>query len=343
MQLTSVRQKLVFLSLVALLWGCSQGRQGTTAAQESVAAAAQDTAAPVAPAVAPTGRLSGALGTSTTNPVNANDAAAELTSSAVTATDGQRQFIRTAHAEFRVRDVYQSSLAIESIVAAHGGFVVKNDTGAETQSNQSRSEGNGKRIELSEYTTRGTMVVRVPSAKTQAFLLAIVGQVEFLDHRTFEAEDAQFELLRQQLASQRNQETQQEIGQAAEQGGKLDQKTDALQTRDQAKAARDEALVAQKEFEDKIAFSTIDLSMYQTPKIRATEMVDVEAEFARNTPGFFERFRISLQNGWQGLLDVLIGLAAVWPLWLVAALLWIVIRRFSRRLSAGPNVTPNAK
>jgi hypothetical protein len=330
MRLPSLRQRIVFLILVAMLWGCSQGRHDLAAAQDSTPAAQA-----VAPAAPPTGRLAGELSTPAQSQLSANDVAAELTSSAVTATDAQRKFIRTAHAEFRVKDVYQSSLAIENIAAAHGGFVVRNDIGAESRSNQSRSEGNGKRIELSEYTTRGTMVVRVPSERTQAFLLAIVGQIEFLDHRTFEAEDAQFQLLRLQLAAQRGQETQQEIGQAAEQGGKLDQKTEALQTRDQAKAARDEAVVAQKEFDDKIAFSTIDLSMYQTPKIRATEMVDVEAEFARNSPGFFERLGISLREGWQGLLDVLIGLAALWPLWMVVGLLWVVIRRFSRRHSPG--------
>ena len=51
------------------------------------------------------------------------------------------------------------------------------------------------------------------------------------DARSFEARDAQFDLLRQQLAWRRNQDAQQDIGTAIEVGGKLGQKTDAIAAR----------------------------------------------------------------------------------------------------------------
>lgn len=250
--------------------------------------------------------------------------AAQLGSSAATYTDAQRKFIRTAQARFRVKDVYQSALAIEDAVAAQGGFVVSNQIGTEVRNVQRRPKGEGKLIELAEYSVRGDLSVRVPTDNTQAFLRSIIDQMEFLDRRGFEATDAQFALLRQQLAYQRNQEAQQELGQATQEGGKLGHKAEAIAARGEARSSRDEALIAQKEFEDKVAFSTIDLSLYQSPKVRQTEVTDVEAVFREHSPGFFPRLGDSLRSGWYGFLEALLYLIKFWSVWLLAfgALVW---------------------
>lgn len=256
--------------------------------------------------------------------------AQQLASSAATYTDAQRKFIRTARAQFRVADVYRSALAIEDVAAAQGGFVTRNDISAQTGAVQRRPMGEGKLLELAEYTVHGEVAVRVPSDKTQEFLRAIVDQMEFLDSRNFEAMDAQFQLLRQQLAYQRSQETQQELGVATAQGGRLSHKAEAIGARSDAKLARDEALVAQKEFEDRVAFSTIQLSLYQSPRIRKTELADVEAVFEANSPGFFARLGSSLSVGWHGALNLLVELAKLWPLWLAAMIAFFGYRRLRR-------------
>lgn len=316
------------LAIVGLLLGFAAGCARQHEAAESQVASAETAAeavaaAPPAPADTPAPQAASAAADAPTT--------AQLASSAATYTDAQRKFIRTAHAEFKVKDVYQSALAIEDVVAAHGGFVVKNDVDTQVGVVQRRPKGGGKLLELAEYTVHGSLTVRVPSDRTQEFLRAIVTQMEFLDGRSFEARDAQFELLRQQLAWRRNQEAQQDIGAAVEDGGKLGQKADAISARNDAKSARDEALIAQKEFEDRVAFSTIELSLHQSPRIRQTELIDTEAVFAQNSPGFFNRLGSALSVGWYGVLDVLLALMQVWPLWLlIAAGIW-AWRRWRRK------------
>lgn len=304
---------LVMLTLAA----CSQQQHESADApmtESTVESAAMD----AAPSSAPVAKADVA------------NAAAQLDSSAATYTDDQRQFIRTANVEFRVRDVYRSALAIEDIVAAQGGFVTKNDIRSHIESVQSRPGGDGNLIELATYTTRGTLQVRVPSAHTQRFLRAIVTQVEFLDRRQFEAVDAQFELLRQQLTQQRNQEAQQALGEATAEGSKLGHKADAIAERNDAKAGRDEALIAQKTFEDRVAFAIIDLSLYQPPQIRRTERLDVDAVMRREGPGFFARAGHALSMGWYGLLTALVALLKLWPLWLVLLAVGLLGRRLRR-------------
>jgi hypothetical protein len=318
---------ILLLLLLVGLSACSRSAQ-----HESASIAADADAAQAEGGAAPTRAASPSAALAASAVEEDSRATAEqVASSAATYTDAQRKFIRSAQAEFRVDDVYRSALAIEDVVAAQGGFVVKNDIAAQTLNTQRRPMGNGKLLELAEYTVRGRLTVRVPSGNTQAFLRAIVGQMAFLERRNFEAMDAQFQLLRQQLAYQRSQQAQHDLGQAAQQDGRIDRKADVIQARGDAKSARDEALIAQKEFEDRIAFSTIDLSLYQASKIRKTELTDVEAVFQQNGPGFFARLGDSLRVGWHGVLDAVIELAKPWPLWLLVAVGAIAYRRFRKR------------
>ncbi|HTD29282.1 MAG TPA: DUF4349 domain-containing protein [Xanthomonadaceae bacterium] len=326
----------VFGLLLASLTACGQQASKEAAEYRDAPAAppagavmdknAVAAGAPVASAPALASREE-APGSSPTTP----EVTAQMASSAATYTDARRKFIRTAHAEFRVKDVYLSALAIEDIAAAQGGFVIRNDISAQTQSVQRRPSGDGKLTELAEYTLRGELTVRVPSEKTQTFLRALVGQIDYLDHRTFEATDAQFDILRQQLAYQRGQEAQQDLGQAEQQGGKLGQKAEAIGARNDAKVGRDEALIAQKQFEDRVDFSTIDLSLYQSPKIRQTQLIDVEAEFRNHGPRFFARLESSLRVGWYTGVDVLLGLIAAWPLWLAIAVGIVLVRGLRKK------------
>jgi Domain of unknown function (DUF4349) len=266
--------------------------------------------------------------------------AADVSSSATTYEDGKRKFIRSAQAQFRVKDVYRSALAIEDVAAAQGGFVVNNNIYAQANQTQRRPAGHGMLIELTEYTVRGDITVRVPSDNTQAFLRAIANQMEFLEQRSFTAADAQFQILRQQLAFQREQDAQRQIGQAAQQGGRIIDKVDAISAQSGAKLQRDEALIQQKEFEDKVEFSTISLSLAQLSKIRKTELPDVEAIFRDNSPGFLARLGDSLSIGWYAVLDVFVALMRAWPVWLLLIAAFVGFRRW--RANRRPPPLPKA-
>jgi hypothetical protein len=333
MELNTVTRAAACMTLIVAVAACAKKEETSAAAPhmnkmaESVAPEARRGIAapppPPPPAAAPAAAADMA--------VTAATPSQQMGSSAATYTDGERKFIRTANARFRVKDVYVAALGIEDTVASHGGFVVKNGINAETVSTQHYPIGDGKLMELTEYKVQGHLIVRVPSAKTQEFLRAIVGHVAFLDQRNFSARDAQFDLLRQQLDMIRNQETQSDLGQAVRDGGRLIQKTDAITMRNDIKAARDAAHIAKKEFEDQVAFSTIELTLYQPSKVLQTERVDVSSMYRQFRPGFFSRMGEQLRSGWEGLIDVVLGLVGIWPVLLIGALLLPVLLRVSGR------------
>lgn len=261
------------------------------------------------------------------------DMRTQLQSAANTQATGGRRFIRTASVAFGVRDVYRSALSIEDLVARFGGFVERNDIHTEVNETRGHTGRDGVRVELSSYTLQGVLTVRVPSERTQEFLRALASQIEFLDERKFEATDAQFDLLRQQLAFARNQDAQAALAQVASAPGKTGEKADALGARVDAQAQRDEATVSRAELEDRIAFARIGLALHQPPQLRRSERPDLEVAMRREGPGFFARVGDALVQGGRLGLDLIVGLAYLWPLWLVVALAVFAVRvqRRSRR------------
>lgn len=327
MRMPRIHRVVPLLIVSVLATSCSKHDMAPADAETAAASAPamEEMAADAAAAAAPQKILEAPV------PQGPGVAASQLASDALVQTDPQRRFIRTATAAFQVKDVYRTALAIEDEVAKQGGFVVDNDIQAQEQRVQSRPIGNGKRLELAEYRLQGELTVRVPSERTQVFLRAIASQMEFLDRRNFSARDAQFELLRQQLARQRAQDQQQELGDAVQAGGKLGDKADAIQARGEARSSRDEALIAQKEFEDRVAFSTITLSLHQDVQVRSRERVDVDAVFRANGPGFFSQLGESLAAGWRVCLQAVVALATLWPLWLLVLAGVIGWRRWPRK------------
>ena len=311
------------LIVLLLAASCSRHERAADADATAESAPAMGEAAADAAAAAPQNREAPMLQGPGVDP-------SQVASEVATQVDPQRRFIRTAQAQFQVKDVYRTALAIEDEVASQGGFVVDNEISSQVQRVLSRPLAPGKRLELTEYSLQGQLTVRVPSERTQAFLRAVAAQMEFLDRRSFSARDAQFDLLRQQLASQRAQDEQRELGDAVQAGGKLADRTDAIQSRGAARATRDEALIAQKEFEDRVAFSTITLSLRQDAQVRRAERVDVDAVFRDNGPGFFSRLGESLAVGWRAALDIVIALAALWPLWLMVVAVGLAWRRWRK-------------
>ena len=311
------------LIVLLLAASCSRHERAADADATAESAPAMGESAAVAAAVAPQNREAPMLQGPGVDP-------SQVASDVATQVDPRRRFIRTAQAQFQVKDVYRTALAIEDEVASQGGFVVDNEISSQVQRVLSRPLAPGKRLELTEYSLQGQLTVRVPSERTQAFLRAVAAHMEFLDRRSFSARDAQFDLLRQQLASQRAQDEQRELGDAAQAGGKLADRTDAIQSRGAARATRDEALIAQKEFEDRVAFSTITLSLRQDAQVRRAERVDVDAVFRDNGPGFFSRLGESLAVGWRAALDIVIALAALWPLWLTVVAAGVAWRRWRK-------------
>jgi hypothetical protein len=292
-----IKKLTLSFTLIALLVACGKAPEKVSARAESAPAPASAAPASASDAASPASKPGAEITTA-----NKTEQLSS-TASTSTAVDTERKFIRTADAEFAVKDVYQSALAIEDAVNANGGFVTANNIRAEKLNNEHYAKGDGNIIDITEYQVTGTLTVRVPSNKTQDFLRAVANQIEFLDERNFSAVDAQFEILRQKVITA---------------------------TADN-RSERGDSRVAEKEFADRVAYATINLNIYQPNKVRQSEYADINAAVLENRPSFFKRLGQSLATGWYGVLDIFIALANFWPIWFGIVLVYFASRRLKAK------------
>lgn len=261
--------------------------------------------------------------------------------------DGSRQFIIHVNLRAQVADVYQAVLAIEEAVQAQGGFVADNTILTRQQPGRSiavaQMDAQQRRISK-VYERTAHLKVRVPSAQTQRFLHDLAKHLTFLEHRQIHVQDAQLALLRERLNNSRGQQLQKDLDDvAASDKEKPSAKLQAVQAKDQAQAAQDAAVLAQKELEDQVAFSTIDLELRQSPIVHTSTEPDVDAMVKTAQPSLAQQLREGLAAGLDMCMSIIVVLAHAWPLLLVMAAVLagrLVFRKKSAQRAANPAVLP---
>ena len=99
--------------------------------------------------------------------------------------------------------------------------------------------------------------------------------------------------------------------------------TDILEVEEQLRVIREEIEAKEgqlKLLNDQVADSTVNLNFHQNFEYTP-----------QDEPGFFGRMGHAFGNGWKGFLSFLIGLAYVWPLWLILGLTTYFLAKFIKR------------
>ena len=98
---------------------------------------------------------------------------------------------------------------------------------------------------------------------------------------------------------------------------------DILKVEEQLKSIREEVEAAQgrlQYIDHNVSTSVIHLSFYQSLSNTTPQ-----------GPGFFSSIFFSIKDGWNSVLAALISFTALWPVWIVAFVLFIFIRKYRKR------------
>lgn len=334
-------------AVATTLFAC--GQQGASSSNEHAVSRDASALSSAEPAVAPAAEPAAPAAQTKASPeqVQAGLSPGQLYSSAGVAHDGSRQFVIHVNLRAQVADVYQAALAIEEAAQALGGFVADNTI--QTTQHPGRHvavvhmDAQQRRVSK-VYERTAHLKVRVPSAQTQSFLRDIAKHLEFLEHRQIHAQDVHLALLRERLNSSRSKQLQHDLDDVASSDKeKASAKLRAVQAKDQAQAAQDAALLAQKELEDQLAFSTIDLDLYQSQIVHTSTEPDVDAMVKTAQPGLVQQLREGLASGLEMGMSIIVVLAYAWPLLLVMAGVlagWFVFRKKSGQGKSSSSVSP---
>lgn len=212
-----------------------------------------------------------------------------------------RKLVKEGTIRFETIDLSTTRKNIDSAIQRFGGYLAKD---------QSRTYGN--RIEQS-------LEIRVPAAHFDSLISAISVGVGAFDEVEIRVKDVteQYVDISARLAARKELEaryisllqqakTVTEILEIEEQLGEVREKIESMEGR-------------LRFLKDRVGYSTLLLKFYQT------------TTYTKEL-GFGSRLAEGFSDGWDGLKGFFIGLVTVWPLWLIAGLLFWGIRRVRRSL-----------
>lgn len=243
--------------------------------------------------------------------------------------DSIRKLIRTAELKFRAVDVVETSYKIEDIVKLNGGFVESTYLRSEITNTETTRVSTDSLLESVHYELNNDIVFRVPVENLDTTLKSIAPMIEFLDYRNVKAEDVSLTYLRKQLEKKRLDLYNIQVSGLTTSGTNGDRLA-AMESQLEKQIQNDESMLERLEMDDKVRYATVSLHIYGREKVKNTLLPDQQKTDSYK-PGFGRQLIDALERGWTFLNNLIMALVSIWPLWLAAAVVWIVIKRYKRR------------
>lgn len=228
-----------------------------------------------------------------------------------------RKFIRTAKMKFKVDDVVNAAQMIQDVVNANGGFIVHNQTMAAVESQQTVKKSLDSSIQLTSYLMTNQMQISVPEYNLDQTLKTIAPIIQFLDSKQVDAEDVKLKILENELAQKRLTKGEKRIELAIDDKGK--NLTSILNAEDKSievAESSDAYVIDNLSLQEKVAFSTVDLEMYQNQMVKTVMVPNVPILKPYEIP-FFSQIWDGITWGFKGVLNCIVLMSHLWVLLLI--------------------------
>ncbi|MDV2468202.1 hypothetical protein QR674_04325 [Acinetobacter chinensis] len=221
----------------------------------------------------------------------------------VNSAESARRMVREASVDFTATDVIKTGLAIDQLTYEAGGFVELKNIDFQVLDTQSQSISDGKIRVFEKVNPVAQIVVRVPSEKAAGFVNQLLPLMYFLNQQQYSAKRYELKLLEEKIAQ-----------------------TQSVSSDTRNSQLSEIARLTQMEVQDRVRYSTISLIVNQPSTVRERIDVDVDAVARLNGDSFWKRAWNGVQYGWQFVLDLLVILITVWPLYLIVLILYVLYR-----------------
>ncbi len=211
----------------------------------------------------------------------------------------ERKLIKTGSIEFEVDDVQKTKLSVTDLVKQFNGYISSDD-----QNNYGGSP-------------RYSQIARIPSDKLDDFIAKIEGLAKKVDSKSISTQDVTEEFIDVETRLSTKKELEARYRDILKQAKTV---KDILEVETQLNNVRGEIESMEgrlKYLSSQVSFSTLTITYYQT----------VSGNF-----GFAYRFFNTFGDGWNSLLDFIIGVLSAWPfIIMTGVIIWLFIRWRRRR------------
>lgn len=247
--------------------------------------------------------------------------------------DSTKKLIRKAEIKFRTQNVVNSTYAIEGITNHFDGYISYTHLESSVERVETTKISEDSIIESTFYTVQNNMTIRVPVENLDTMLKSLVILIDFMDYRTITAEDVTLRLMRKELERKRNELYILRVNNAAANTpSSLNQQIYAAESQLEKQIKTDEAEIEMLGIFDEIEYSTITLQMYGREKIKH-EVLANDKNIDSYKPGFGKKIVQALSFGLKILSNIFLVIITLWPLLLLGAITWFIIRYFRKKKS----------
>lgn len=255
----------------------------------------------------------------------------QSTAARPTKLDSTHRFIRTADMRFRVKNVATVSYHIEDLARKFGGYVADTKLTSNLQSSYEKPVSADSSLQTMRFIVTNAIVLRVPVENLDTTLKSLVKYIDYLDHRNINTNDITLELLANRLAQARIAKFNQRLAFTVDtKANKLPDAQSAEESMLHQQENSDNALIENLRKDDQVKYSTITLNIYQPETIRQ-ELIAREKNIDAYEPGLGSKLAESLASGWHGLQIIILGIVTLWPLWLIGAGIFFIIRKLIKK------------
>lgn len=263
-----------------------------------------------------------------------SDAAGSFSSSAaVVNLTSNRKFVRTADVKFKVKNVTQSTYAIEDATSKFGGFVTYTNLESNIYDENKTKISPDSTLVSTKYKVENNITIRVPNAKLDTVLKIISKQVHFLNYRRIKADDVSLQIVSNEMTQKRSTVSEKRLENAIDaKGKKLKEIGSAEENLDLKKEQNDLVKIQNLSLNDQINFSTVSLNIYQDESI-VQEMIANEKSINFYRPNIGLQILDSLKTGWFMLENIVSTVVLLWPLLLLGFLGYFGYKKLKRKQS----------
>lgn len=226
-----------------------------------------------------------------------------ILSTDVSQAEKARRMVREAQVNFTAKDVVKTALEIDKLTFQAGGFIEQKNISFDVLDKQTQKIGDGKIRVFEKVDPHAEIIVRVPSDKAAVYVNQLLPLMYFLNQQQYSAKRFELKLLEEKMAQ-----------------------TQTVPSDTKQSQLNEISRLTQLEVQDRVRFSTISITIKQPAMVRESLDVDVDAVARLNGDGFWKRAWEGIQYGWQFLLDLLVILVTIWPLYLLIMVGCIIYR-----------------
>jgi hypothetical protein len=255
-----------------------------------------------------------------------------ISSSAAVEKEGStRKFIRTADLKFKVKNVTQSTYAIENITNKFDGFVTYTNLQSVVSDRFETKVSQDSILETTRYNVENNITIRVPNTKLDTIIKSIAKQIDFLDYRIIKADDVSLKILSNQLAQNRSKNNEKRIAKAIDiKGKKINDIMEAENNLANQKEQKDNSKLENLSIQDQVNFSTLTIQIYQNESVKQ-EMNANTKDYNFYKPNIGIRILDSLRTGWYVMLDIIVFLFEIWWLLFISIGGYYLYRRYIKK------------